>query len=278
MPRPQPSNGEIMLNGFYELTECADINVESNFHSHNYLCGHAGGTVGDYVKAAVSHGLSVIGISDHCASPIGTREPYMTVDNLDKLYLPQFAAARRKYQKRISILAAAEIEYFPDYDEFYKRLASKLDYLVLGQHEYLLDGERRNSFCDGNSEADILAYFSCATAGLRAGLFSVFAHPDLIFYRKPKITERVVAAFDAAISVAVENNVAVELNANGIRYHDFRYPTDLLVELCKKYDAPVVVSSDCHSPDVVVDECVLRLYDYALKNKLNVVNSVRLLR
>lgn len=264
-----------MLNGFYELTNgYKDIQVKSNFHSHNYLCGHAGGTVSDYVAKAVEHGLAVIGISDHCASPLGTVEPYITPDTLDKLYLSQFETACRRFGDKVRILSAVEIEYFSGHDGYYSALLDKLDYLVLGQHEYLLNGARRNSFCDGLDEANVVAYFDNAICGLRSGMFSVFAHPDLIFYRKPTITPAMADAFERAVLAAVKNDVAVELNANGIRYHGFRYPTDMLIEFCKKYNAKVVVSSDCHSPDDLVDECVLRLYDYAYKNKLNVVDEI----
>ena len=47
------------------------VRIKSNFHSHNYLCGHAVGTVSDYVKEAVACGLETIGISDHCNCPYG---------------------------------------------------------------------------------------------------------------------------------------------------------------------------------------------------------------
>ena len=43
-----------------------DVKIVSNFHAHNYLCGHAVGTVCDYVKEAVENGFETIGISDHC--------------------------------------------------------------------------------------------------------------------------------------------------------------------------------------------------------------------
>ncbi len=266
-----------MLNGFYESTDgYGRISVKSNYHTHNYLCGHAGGTVCDYVKKAVEFGLETLGVSDHCASPLGTVEPYITPKTMDRLYLPQFDEARKIYGERIRILSAVEIEYFSGHDEYYSELLKKLDYLVLGQHEYILKGARRNSFCDGLSEADVVAYFYCAIEGLRSGKFALFAHPDLIFYRKPKITLGMAEAFDRAIRAAVENNVAVELNANGIRNHGFRYPTDMLIELCKKYDAKVVVSSDCHSPDEFIDENLLRLYAYAQNNKLNITDELNL--
>lgn len=265
-----------MLKNFNKLTDdYKGIKVESNFHTHNYLCGHAGGTVGDYVAVAVKNGLSVIGISDHCTSPIGG-EPYMTLNDLDKEYVPQFDEAQKLYGDKIRILSGVEILYVEGHDGEYARALDKLDYLVLGQHEYMFNGRRCNSFADGVDDDNVCAYFQNAAAGLRTGLFSVFAHPDLIFYNNPKVTNKIVDAFDSAICAAVENGVAVEFNANGIRNHGFRYPTDLLIELCKTHNAKVVVSSDCHSPKEFIDEPLKRLLDYAYKMGLNVVNDIKI--
>lgn len=250
------------------------IQIPCNYHTHNFLCGHAGGTVCDYVKEAVAHGLKTIGISDHCASPLGTCEPYVMPKTLHSRYLPQFDEAREKYGDRIEILSAVEIEFFPDCDEYYETLLTDLDYLVLGQHEYLMNGRKQNSFCDGVDEKNIAAYCKNVEQGLKSGFFALLAHPDLIFYRRPQMTEEIKNVFEHMIRTAVDCDVTLELNANGIRYHNFNYPTDLLVDLCKKYDAKVVVSADCHSPDALCDDCTMRLTAYARKHKLKLVDKI----
>ncbi len=268
-----------MLKDFYETTEDYEkIEVKSNFHTHNYLCGHAEGTVCDYVRVAVSNGLERIGISDHCAPPIGTYMPYITPETMKKLYLPQFDEAADKYGDKIEIYRGAEIEYFAGHDGYYDELLGALDYLVLGQHEYFYGGARMDSFCDGVDEGNKLAYFDSVIAGLESGKFAVLAHPDLIFYVDRAITDRIIDAFDSVIRTAVKRGVAVELNANGIRSHAFRYPGDLLVKLCKKHNAKVVVSSDCHSYKYLCDEYMLRLVDYAKKQGLDTVDDIRVVR
>ena len=42
----------------------------SNYHSHVALCGHAEGTVEDYVLEAIKHNYEEIGISDHAPIPV----------------------------------------------------------------------------------------------------------------------------------------------------------------------------------------------------------------
>ncbi|MBD5132697.1 MAG: PHP domain-containing protein [Clostridiales bacterium] len=265
-----------MIKDYDTRADVSGVRVKSNYHTHNYLCGHAGGEVCDYVAEAVRCGFEVIGISDHCVPPVGSYEPYITSSVLEAKYLSQFEPARELYGDKIKILSAVEIEYFAGHDDYYRDLLTKLDYLVLGQHEYMNGDLRCNSFCDGVTTGDIVAYCKCVKAGLKTGFFSVFAHPDLIFYQRPHITSEMARAFDGMIKTAVECGVAVELNANGIRYHGFRYPTDLLIDTCKKYDAPVVVSSDAHNLKYLNDEYTRGMLKYAQEHGLNVIDQIKL--
>lgn len=257
-------------NGKYAQKTKTPVHIEGNYHTHNYLCGHADGTVSDYAEEALRNGLAELGVSDHCKPPIGSAEPYLTPYDLDEKYLPQFDAARMEYGGRLKILSGAEIEYFGGCDGYYETLLQKLDYLVLGQHVYLKGDAVRNSFCDGTNERDILAYCDGVKDGLRSGYFSLLAHPDLIFYHRPEITPRIADAFESVVVTAKLNGVPLELNANGIRNHAFRYPTDLLTELCKKHGAPVMISADAHTPTDLCDRCVKDLYAYAVDIGLDI--------
>lgn len=266
-----------MLKDFDCITrrETAAVKVRANFHTHNYLCGHAEGTVCDYVAQAIKNGLSVLGISDHFMPPIGGYAVYLSPKDIATEYLPQFEEARARYGDRIRILSGGEIEYFEGFDGYYKNLLSQLDYLVLGQHLYYLNGQGRFVFDGGVDEENVLTYFEHVKKGIESDMFSLVAHPDAIF-GNCEISPKIVNAFDAVVRLAVEHDVPLELNANGIRSHGCMYPTDLSVALCKKYDAKVVVSSDCHSPKDLCDEYVLKLYVYAQKNGLNVVDTIPL--
>lgn len=248
--------------------------VKSNFHTHNYLCGHAEGTVCDYVKQAVDNGYHTIGISDHFSSHNDRDFIYVNFGNLDTEYLPQFDEARKLYGDKIRILRGAEVAYYEGAKDYYRRLRQSLDYLVMGQHGYMLNGKRQNSFFDGLDENNVVAYCNHCIKGLKTGLFTIFAHPDVIFYCDPVVTQGMRDAFDKMIKTAVDCGVIVELNANGIRNAGFTYPTDLVVDLCEKYNAKVIVSSDCHLPRELNDEHVRRLAAYAKQRGLNVVDTI----
>lgn len=250
------------------------VKVVSNFHTHNYLCGHAKGTVSDYVKTAVEHNYKAIGISDHFTSHNDPYCPYISFDTIDTEYLPQFEDARALYGDKIAIYKGVEVAYYDGAYKYYRKLRNKLDYLVLGQHGYMLKGKNQNSFFDGNDERNVVAYCNQSINALKTELFDIFAHPDLIFYNNPVITNGMEAAFDKMIKTAVEQGVILELNANGIRHAQFRYPTDMLVEACIKHNAKVIVSSDCHNPRDLCDNYVVRLYAYAKQTGLNVVDTI----
>lgn len=263
-----------MLKNF-DKVNTDGIQIVSNFHTHNYLCGHAYGTVTDYVKQAVDHSYKAIGISDHFASHCDINSPYITFDTLETEYLTQFEKAEAKYGNKITILKGVEVAYYEGADGYYRKLRDKLDYLVMGQHGYMLNGVRKNSFFDGNDEQNIIAYCQHCIKGLKTGLFTVFAHPDVIFYCYDNLTQGIKDAFDDMICAAAQQDVIVELNANGIRNAQFSYPTDLLVDCCIKYNAKVIISSDCHLPEELYDEYVLKLYAYAKRRGLRVLDDIR---
>lgn len=264
----------LMLKDF-DKVNTDGIRVTSNFHTHNYLCGHACGTVADYAREAVKHGYKVLGVSDHFNSHNDRDLIYVHYGNIETDYLPQFDEAEKLFGKDITLLKSVEVAYYEGNDDYYRKLRDKLDYVVLGQHGYMLNGERKNSFWDGNDEENVTAYCRQCVKSLQKGFFDIFAHPDLIFYNKPAITAEMREAFEGMIMTAAENGVIVELNANGIRNARFSYPTDLLVNACLKYGARVIISSDCHSPRELCDEYVLRLYAYAKKQGLNVSDDIR---
>lgn len=268
-------NKGFMLKDFSIPEDWENIQLIGNYHAHNYLCGHAGGTVSDYAEEAVAHGMRIMGISDHCASPAEAYDPnFFSAYNIGDEYLPQFDAAERLYGDKVRILRGVEIEYFEGHDDYYKLLAEKLDYMVLGQHMFLRKGVLYNSFVDGTDDKSVSAYFDNVCTAIESGYFAMIAHPDLIFYRRPKITHVMVEAMERTVKLAADKKIPLELNANGIRYHGFRYPTEELISLCKKYDARVVVSSDAHSPDSLCDKYICALYAYAKNNGLNVVDEI----
>jgi histidinol-phosphatase (PHP family) len=45
-----------------------------NYHNHTNLCGHASGTMEDYVSSAINKSLQEFGFSDHATVPLHLRD------------------------------------------------------------------------------------------------------------------------------------------------------------------------------------------------------------
>ena len=115
--------------------------MKTNFHTHNYRCGHAVGNVEDYVKVAIREGYTELGISDHAPLPLYYSDR-MGMEQLEG-YLKEIEEAQKKYEGKIKIYKSLEIEYFPEFVGYYKELREKLDYMVLGLHGFKIMGEDR---------------------------------------------------------------------------------------------------------------------------------------
>ena len=80
--------------------------MKTNFHTHNYRCGHAVGNVEDYVKVAIDEGYYELGISDHAPVP-SYYEDRMKMEELGE-YLLEIGEAQKKYEDKIKIYNIAE--------------------------------------------------------------------------------------------------------------------------------------------------------------------------
>jgi histidinol-phosphatase (PHP family) len=75
-----------------------------NLHNHTPLCGHATGSVDDYVEAAIKNGAGHMGFSDHAPLPPGLRENVTMSPRQTEGYISMLESARKKYRGRIEIL------------------------------------------------------------------------------------------------------------------------------------------------------------------------------
>ncbi|MCQ2385466.1 MAG: PHP domain-containing protein [Clostridia bacterium] len=231
-----------------------------NYHTHNYLCRHATGTVSDYVEEAVRTGFSRIGISDHLNNP--GYETYLDFSRMKEEYLPQFAPAYEAYGNQISIFKGGEIEYLPGNEDYYAKLSEELDYLVLGEHFFRYKGNDVNSFTECQNEDTVLAYFDTLIQGVASGYFCILAHPSCPFCSQKEVTPRIQRISEELVLACKESGVKVELNANGPR-QSRPYPQEYMIDLCLKHRVPVTVGSDAHNPAYLRDEYEKMTYAYA---------------
>lgn len=235
-------------------------------HIHTQRCGHAVGSVDDYVRAAVRNGLSAIAITEHLALPVELDPDHhlsMPACDLDD-YLVEVDLTRQRYPE-ISIVSGIEVDYLPGReDETRCAIAAARDRsdgvrIVLGSVHFLgdwaFDSPHELEEWDRRDVDTVWCeYFDLWEKAASSGLFDVMAHPDL-----PKKFGH-LPAFDtgpmyaSAATVAARAGVLIEVSTAGLRRPCGElYPSPALLEAFSRAGVAATVGSDAHAPAEVGD-------------------------
>ncbi len=269
--------------------------IHANYHSHLVYCNHAIGHAEDYIEVALAHHFRELGISDHAPllpcfmsakeyERFGKRYNTMTLDTALTKYLPELEAAKKKYEGKIKILSAFEIEYFSTSEFFARHLRKKVDYLNLGIHMFEHKDSILNSYSDVNP-ITIYSYLEACVRGMKTGLFNTLVHPDLFMYRykdkngKRSFDEHCQYVSEKIIEAAIENDVYLELNANGINNSRFSpewlYPYKAFWEIAKGYpELKIIIGADAHTPDALVCDYITQTEEFARKLGLSICDTM----
>ncbi|MBI9008604.1 MAG: histidinol-phosphatase [Tenericutes bacterium] len=257
--------------------------VNTNYHTHMYLCRHAKGTTEDYVLQAINYGFKQIGMSDHAPwKELALRSERMYLKDYQK-YLQGLAEVKKKYSDQIKIDTGLEIEYFKFKDKYYQDFLKDVDYLVLGQHYIEMNGKLRSIYKIKTLE-ELTVYKDTIIEAINTGYFKFIAHPDIFLFQQKELSKEVLDLCEEIIIAAKEKNIPLEINANGIRKGSFtidgelryRYPREEFFELVRKHDATCLISSDAHKPELLYDEAVEIAVKFSRRLKLRVVEELSL--
>ncbi|MDE6260444.1 MAG: histidinol-phosphatase [Oscillospiraceae bacterium] len=259
----------------------------ANYHTHTWRCGHAEGSEQDYVQQAVNAGLKTLGFSDHTPYDFFDAEPRNPSIRMKPEELPEYAAAIRKfaneYRDQIQIFTGVEAEYYPKYFPRTLEMLKEngIQYMILGQH--FLGNEIGEPYC-GRPCSDrkmLERYVAQTIEALDTGLFLYFAHPDLIhFVGSSSVYEREMRKLCQA---AKRTGTPLEINLLGIR-ENRHYPNEQFWQIAAEEGSTVILGSDAHSPQHVVDpeseryalalverlglKCQLSIDEFCIKSKL----------
>ena len=254
----------------------------ANYHTHTYRCGHAEGGERDYIERALQSGLKILGFSDHTPYDFFDSEPRNRPMRMMPEELPGYAASLRalaeEYRDRIEIRLGVEAEYYPKY---FTRLLELLrengvEYMILGQH--FLGNEIGDAYA-GRPTLDrkqLSRYVSQTVEALETGLFTYFAHPDLIhFIGSRSVYDREMRALCRA---ALAAGTPLEINLLGVR-EGRHYPNERFWQLAAEEGNPVVLGCDAHHPDDLLDrEAEARALALVERLGLNRLDTVPLRR
>ena len=227
-----------------------------NLHTHTVRCGHATGTEREYIERAIEGGLTDIGFSDHVPwrFPDGYESGYRVPMAKAQDYMDTLRSLREEYRDRIRLHIGFEMEYYPAYFSEMMAWVNELgaEYLILGCHH--INNERPNGICAGwvtDSEQTLAMYADTVAQGIRSGVFTYAAHPDIFNFCGDEDSYR--KHMRQICLASAECNVPVELNFLGLR-NNRRYPRDSFWRTVAEVGCPVVFGFDAHEAKDAYDE------------------------
>ena len=225
----------------------------ANYHTHTWRCRHAEGREIAYVESGLKAGLEILGFSDH--SPYIFPEGHRSWFRMDLRQLGDYVRTvldlRKMYRGRLEIPLGLELEYYP---ELLPRLLPVLrdypfDYVILGQH---FVANEVNAHYSGNLTRDkhILEQYTNQTIdAMQTGMFTYFAHPDLIHYEGDEKFRK-----DQARRICREAKscgIPLEINLLGIR-EGKHYPWPGFWEMAAEEGCDVILGRDAHEPHALL--------------------------
>jgi histidinol-phosphatase (PHP family) len=229
-----------------------------DYHTHNYLCGHAVGTLEEYVLSAIDKGLAEIGLSDHMpllhVSPIDYPESGMSMEELPR-YVEECFRLQEKYKDRITVRVGLEGDYVEGQEDKIAAIveAYPWDYMIGSVHflgTWDVTDYRQVHQWEGRSVIQVYEqYFDAIGKAAATGFYDYIGHIDAIkrFGFKPE--EDFSPLQDAALRAVAKHGLAIELNAAGIHTPcKEMYPSFRMLEHAKQLDIPITYGSDAHHP------------------------------
>lgn len=238
-----------------QLTDC---------HIHTERCGHAVGTVDQYVAAGVRRGLLGMVITEHLALP-EELDPHhdlsMPQCDLDD-YLVEVDLARQRFPE-IEVVAGIEADFLPGREG--ATAAALADAknrsdgvrMVLGSVHFMGDWvfddpSRLGEWDHHDVDTAWRDYFSLWCDAVRTGMFDVMAHPDLVkkFGHRPTFDPQELYAEAARVAGAA--GVLIEVSTAGLRKPVGElYPGHDLLRAFRQAGVAATAGSDAHEPSEV---------------------------
>lgn len=217
--------------------------LKANYHTHTYRCQHAYGSEREYIEAAIRMGIAELGFSDHVPCPFK--------DGFEAEYIPEF---------------------FKEQKAMFDRLGC--DYMIMGQHFMKSEQTGPYTGTPTDDESRIREYVDTVIEGMKTGMYSYLAHPDLINYQGlDSVYEWEMTRMCKALK---ELDIPLEINMLGISAGK-HYPTERFWCIPHDIGNKVILGLDAHTVDNICDvESYEKALDIVRKYDLNLIDRIEI--
>ncbi|GGD95907.1 histidinol-phosphatase [Paenibacillus nasutitermitis] len=231
--------------------------MKFDFHTHHERCGHATGTIRQYIIAAMDSGLDMIGISDH--TPFFAQEqdrPSLTgcmAKSEFPAYVREVLELKAEFAGRIEVLLGIEADFIPDCLDLYRNILASypFDYVIGSVHEFAGNGlydkkQWEQLTVQGKLDLKNL-YYDHVAQSAKSGLYDILGHVDALNRYFPGYPELRTEAADLTLQTIARHDVVMEINSSD----DNWVPDGWLLERALHYGVKVTFGSDAHEPERV---------------------------
>lgn len=252
----------------------------ANYHTHTWRCNHATGTEEEYVLNAIARGMKTLGFSDHTPYlfPNGYSSHFRMRPEQLSDYVQTVLGLRSRYAGQIDLPLGVEAEYYPLYfaDTLRYLQDCGVEYMLLSMH--FLNNELGEPYTGRPTEDEnvLRAYCQQSVEAMETGLFSYFAHPDLINYTGDR------AVYEKHIRPlcrkAKECGLPLELNILGLST-ERHYPNPSFWTIAAEEGCSVLLGIDAHSAEAVADaQAEQQAVQFAASLGIQLLDSIPLRR
>lgn len=239
--------------------------MKFDLHTHHERCGHAVGTIRDYVEAGIRHGLSVIGISDHSpyfGSTLEREQPGIAMGKSEfAIYIDEVLKLKQEYSGKIDVLLGVESDFFPEHAELYRQIYEQypFDYIIGSVHlsggTSIFNRTRFQGLTDAQLVEQKDIYYGLIEQSARSGIFQILGHIDAMRAYFVPFSAVPTDSVDRTLQIIGEQDVAIEINTSGkTKACGGWYPVDEVLERALHYGVRVTFGSDAHVPERVGDD------------------------
>lgn len=240
--------------------------MKFDLHTHHFRCGHADGTIRDYVEAGIKQGLQVIGISDHSPYFAYNEDqpfPKITMKKSEfEGYVQEVLKLKEEYAGKIEVLLGIESDFSPESASIYQAelVQYPFDYIIGSVHHTfgvsIFNKSRWKGLQPDKAIETKSEYYRLIRASAQSGMFQILGHIDAMKGNYPAFSGiKTPEVIDETLKIIADSNVAIEINTSGkTKLSGGWYPSDDILERALHFGVDVTFGSDAHKPSRVGDE------------------------